>query len=93
MPTRNVVLTNHHASLVERLVSSGRYRTASEVLRDGLRLIEQREADNAARLEALRSAIGSGVADIEQGRFTTLDSHEAIRSHLTAVAAKAFAAA
>lgn len=37
MPTRNVVLTDHQASLVEQLVTSGRYQNASEVLREGLR--------------------------------------------------------
>ena len=42
MPTRNVVLTDHQASLVEHLVESGRYQNASEVLREGLRLVEQR---------------------------------------------------
>ena len=40
MPTRNVVLTDHQAEFVERLVMSGRYQNASEVLREGLRLIE-----------------------------------------------------
>ena len=44
MPTRNVVLTDHQANVVEQLVSSGRYQNASEVLRDGLRMIETREA-------------------------------------------------
>ena len=34
MPTRNVVLTNHQASFVEQLVSSGRYQNANEVLRE-----------------------------------------------------------
>ncbi len=67
MPTRNIVLTEHQASLVERLVSSGRYQNASEVLREGLRLIEQRETDDACRLVALRSAVSVGMADMEQG--------------------------
>jgi antitoxin ParD1/3/4 len=44
MPTRNVVLTQHQADLVERLVASGRYQNASEVLREGLRLVESQEA-------------------------------------------------
>jgi putative addiction module CopG family antidote len=39
VPTRNVVLTDYQADLVERLVSSGRYQSASEVLREGLRLV------------------------------------------------------
>jgi len=36
MPTRNVVLTDHQANMVEQLVASGRYQNASEVLREGL---------------------------------------------------------
>ena len=46
MPTRNVVLTDHQTNLVEQLVASGRYQNASEVLREGLRLVEQREAED-----------------------------------------------
>lgn len=66
MATRNVVLTDHQASLVERLVDSGRYQNASEVLREGLRLVEQRESEDVLRLEALRSAVNAGIADIRQ---------------------------
>ena len=82
MPTRNVVLTDHQASLVEQLVTSGRYQNASEVLREGLRLVEQREAEDAYRLEALRAAVKVGVADIEAGRFKTFDSKESLRERL-----------
>ncbi len=93
MPTRNVVLTDHQANVVELLVSSGRYQNASEVLRDGLRLIEKREAEDAYRLEALRSAVKIGIADIEAGRFTTFDTRELLGSHLKSIAAKAIAGA
>jgi putative addiction module CopG family antidote len=48
--------------LVEQLVTSGRYQNASEVLREGLRLVEQREAEDAYRLEALRAAVQLGAA-------------------------------
>jgi len=54
MPSRNVVITDHQAALIDRLVVSGRFQDASEVLRYGLRLVEQREAEEAARLERLR---------------------------------------
>lgn len=49
-PTRNVVLADHHAELVEELVRSGRYQNASEVRREGLRPVESREAEEAAML-------------------------------------------
>ena len=91
MPTRNVVLTEHQASLVERLVDSGRYQNASEVLREGLRLVEQRESEDILRLEALRSAVQVGIDDIEAGRYKTLGSAKSLSSHLQAIAARASA--
>lgn len=69
MPTRNVVLTEHHEAVIDKLVKSGRYQNASEVMREGLRLIEQREAHEAAKLEALREAARIGFADLDEGRF------------------------
>jgi putative addiction module CopG family antidote len=56
MPTRSVVLTDHQADLLERLVASGRYQNVSEVLREGLRLLETRDTEEKVRLKALREA-------------------------------------
>ena len=67
MPTRNVVLTERQAELIETLVNSGRYQNASEVLRDGLRLVEQREAEDAGKLKALRAAARIGVGALDRG--------------------------
>jgi len=89
MPTRNVVLTEHQADLVERLVTSGRYQNASEVLRDGLRLVETREAEDKARLKALRAAARVGIADIDAGRFRSFGSPGAIHQHLGALSDEA----
>jgi antitoxin ParD1/3/4 len=69
MPTRNVVLTVHQHQLLEAVVGSGQYQNASEVVRDGLRLVEQREAENAAKLDALREAAAVGWRDLEAGRY------------------------
>ena len=88
MPTRNVVLTDHQAHLVEKLVSTGRYQNASEVLREGLRLIEDREAQDVARLHALREAARVGMADIDAGRFRSFNSPVALSRHLSAIADK-----
>jgi antitoxin ParD1/3/4 len=88
MATRNVVLTDRHEALIDALVKKGRYQNASEVLRDGLRLIEQREAEDAARLEALRNAAEQGMASIEAGEAFEFASVDALIAHLDARAAK-----
>lgn len=54
--------------VVDRLVASGRYNSKSEVLREGVRLVEEREK----RLEALDAALARGLADIEAGRVKPL---------------------
>ena len=74
MPTRNVVLTDHQAGLVARLVASGRYQNASEVMREGLRLVERQESEDEIRLEAMRKAADAGIADIAAGRFRTFNT-------------------
>ena len=82
MSTRNVVLTDHQSLLIEELVASGRYQNASEVLREGLRLVEHREKEDVARLVALRQAVAVGAADYESGRFTEYGSAESLRERL-----------
>lgn len=89
MATRNVVLTDRQEKLVDALVSSGRYQNASEVLREGLRLIEQREAEEAAKLQALREAARTGMVDFEEGRFRSFNDANALSRHLKDLAAKA----
>ena len=91
MPTRNVVLTDHQSEFIERLVTSGRYQNASEVLREGLRLIEVRDMEDQARLEALRAAIQVGIDDIEAGRYTVLRGERELKSHLKRLADAAIA--
>jgi antitoxin ParD1/3/4 len=49
---------------VERLVASGRYHSKSEVIREGIRLVDEREK----RLAALDEALARGVADADAGR-------------------------
>lgn len=88
MPTRNVVLTDHQAHFVEQLVTSGRYQNASEVLREGLRLVERRESEDELRLAALRDAAKVGIADIEAGNFRTFSSADMLGQHLTALASE-----
>ena len=88
VPTRNVVLTERQADLIETLVESGRYQNASEVLRDGLRLVEQREAEDASKLKALRSAARVGVGALDRGEFKEFGDIEELRTYLNDLSEK-----
>lgn len=59
MPT-SVALGSHFEAFIKEQVAKGRYNNASEVVRDGLRMLEDRQQDRQAKLEALR-------ADLEEG--------------------------
>ena len=61
-------------SFVTKLVASGRYHSKSEVLREGVRLIQEREA----RLAALDASIARGLADADIGREIRRDVQERI---------------
>jgi antitoxin ParD1/3/4 len=83
MATRNVVLTDRQEALIERLVAEGRYRNADEVLRAGLRLLEEDEADWAATL----AGIEEGLAQARRGEFAPGTGEEAVcRAFDTAMA-------
>ncbi len=63
----NVSIGERWEGFVERIVRSGRYGSASEVVREGLRLVEEREARLAALREKLDASIAAGgqVSDEE----------------------------
>lgn len=75
MPS-SYTLGGHYERFVRDLVASGRYASASEVMRDGLRLIEEREQIRAAKLDVLRRAIHEGL---ESGSPEPLDM-EAVKA-------------
>lgn len=65
----NVSLTPELETLVDSKVKSGLYNSASEVVREGLRLLQQRDEMHEAKLKALRVEIQKGIDDLEAGRF------------------------
>lgn len=64
----NVSLTDELERFIAGEVESGRYRSASEVVRDAVRLLRDRAEERAARIDALREAVGVGLADLDAGR-------------------------
>ena len=72
MPT-SVALGPRFETFVKEQIASGRYNNVSEVLRAGLRLLEDQEKLKAAKLEELRGLIqeglDSGVSDVDHDEF------------------------
>ncbi|MGN6209906.1 type II toxin-antitoxin system ParD family antitoxin [Asticcacaulis sp.] len=62
MPT-SVALGPHFEAFIKEQVAKGRYNNASEVVRDGLRMLEDRQQDRQAKLEALRADLQAAVDD------------------------------
>ena len=56
-------------SVVAKLVAKGRYNSKSEVIREGVRLVEEREK----RLQELDRALERGLADVKAGRTKPAD--------------------
>jgi antitoxin ParD1/3/4 len=65
--TRNIALTPHFDQFVQSKVESGRYQSASEVVRDGLRLLEEREQQRLHSLAQLQQDIELGWQQSERG--------------------------
>ena len=70
MPTMNVSLPQALAEFVEKEVASGNYATASEVVRDGLRMLREERAVYEEKLAILRREIEIGIDDIRAGCFS-----------------------
>jgi antitoxin ParD1/3/4 len=73
MPTRNISLTDRLDRFVETSVTTGRYQNASEVVREGLRLLQQRQQEDMLKLRRLRQAIREGEQDIARGNYDEVE--------------------
>jgi antitoxin ParD1/3/4 len=79
MPTRNVNLTGRYDEFVVEQVASGRFKNASEVVRAGLRLLEQQNREEEEKLALLRSLAKEGFDQLDQGRGTVIDGPRELR--------------
>jgi antitoxin ParD1/3/4 len=64
----NISLTPELERLVDERVKTGRYASASEVIREGLRLLEEQEQLKQQRLTAVREKIARGLAQLDKGQ-------------------------
>lgn len=69
----NVSLTPELEVFVNQKVASGMYQTASEVVRDGLRLLRERDELHQSKIEELRKAIALGQEEADRGEVGPLN--------------------
>lgn len=74
----NVSLTPELEKLVNDKVSSGLYNSASEVVREALRLLQEQDEIKRIRLEELRSEIKAGADQIRQGKYKVYETADAL---------------
>ncbi|MEY3881542.1 MAG: hypothetical protein RIQ94_2338 [Pseudomonadota bacterium] len=65
--TQTVSLGEHWNSLIEALIKSGRYASVSEIMRDSLRLLEERDANS--KLQFIRTALIEGEESGDAGEL------------------------
>lgn len=71
--TMNVSLTPALEEIVRKKVDSGLYNSASEVVREALRLLDAYDNVRASALAKLRAEVEAGWQDVEAGRVADFD--------------------
>jgi antitoxin ParD1/3/4 len=85
MPTRNVNLTEHYDQFVEKQIAVGRYKNASEVMRAGLRLLEQQTTEDAEKLAVLRGLAAEGFDALARGEGMILEGDQQLTDFITRI--------
>lgn len=91
MPQRNVNLTDHFDHFIDANLASGRFSNASEMVREGLRLLEQRDREEQAKLAWLRGAATEAFDSLDRGEGMRFDSIEELDAHIMEISKKVFA--
>lgn len=76
MPTRNISLTPQQDAFIDEMLKEGEYRNASEAIRDAIRALQQRRAEEALKLDKLRLSIRQGAAALDRGDYTDVEDEE-----------------
>ena len=77
----NVNLGTHWEAFIEENIKTGRYLSASELIREGLRLLQDKEHLRQLRLEELRKEVDKGLDALDRGQYTELDG-DGMKGHL-----------
>ena len=76
---KSIALTPQLESWVDELVTSGEYKSASEVIRDGLRALRDRRDKQAVELAAIQARIAKSLDEADRGDYAEGSGEEAVR--------------
>lgn len=88
MPTQNVNLSEQQARFIRKAIANGRFRNSSEVVRAGLRMLEQHEQEEMLKLKALRRIAASAMEEMERGEYDEVPPEE-IGAYIDKIAERA----
>jgi antitoxin ParD1/3/4 len=71
--TRNIALTQHFDQFVQAKIESGRYQSASEVVRDSLRIMEEHELERKRAVAEVEKKIRAGYDQLKRGQTVDPD--------------------
>lgn len=89
MPTRNINLTEHYDQFIEEQVEAGKYQNASEVLRAGLRLLEQQAQTEEQQLSLLKKLAKEGFDSLDQGKGLAFSNESTLRNAIAKIGRRA----
>ncbi|UUO06688.1 type II toxin-antitoxin system ParD family antitoxin [Blastopirellula sp. J2-11] len=89
MPTRNINLTEQYDQFVQRQIESGAFKNASEVLRAGLRLLQQQSATEEQKLALLKQLAKEGFQSLDQGEGLTATSEKSLSNTIAKIGRRA----
>ncbi len=81
MPKTSVTISDHFDGFISSQVEAGRYETASEVVRAGLRMLEDYEIGYQRQLDALRAHLDEGIDQLDRGEGDRMTVKEAVAEH------------
>ncbi|CAN5342655.1 MAG: ribbon-helix-helix domain-containing protein [Nocardioides sp.] len=91
MAAQRIEFSQHEIELIDKLVQDGVYADATEAVHEGLRLLERERLTQAEKLETLRSEVQKGFDDLNEGRYTEINSEEELHAHFAELSARASA--
>lgn len=86
--TKSIALTPQWGSWIDDLVKSGEYQSASEVVRDGLRVLRKGHDREAAELAVIRAHLAISLDEADAGQFAQGTGEDAVRRAMKTARAK-----